>query len=78
MLFHRDIVRHSFERLHYLQTLYYEGRIQRGSPEHTEILTLEELESLLVGHEMRRLYEIKSRLTDVLKPTPKKTPNSLE
>jgi hypothetical protein len=55
---------HFFKRLHDLQALYCDGQIKRGSPEHSEILALEELESLFVKEQMKRHYEVELRLLD--------------
>ena len=60
----QPLLRRSLERLHDLQTLHCAGQIASGSPEHSEILVLEELESLLVREEMRRFYQVKLRLAD--------------
>ncbi len=60
----KDIRRHFFARLHHLQAQYCQGRIKKGSPEHAEILALEELESLFVREEMKRHYEIALNLRD--------------
>ena len=62
MTFQQDIVCYAFVRLRHLQTLYCDGEIMRGSPEHFEILALEELESLWVREEMRRHYAAECRL----------------
>ena len=66
----QDLLRRSFERLHDLQTLHCAGQFASGSPEHSEILVLEELESLLVREEMRRFYQAKLRLADRVKTLP--------
>lgn len=44
MVFRQDIIGQSLERLHHLQNLYCEGLFEWGSPEHNEILLLEEFE----------------------------------
>ena len=61
---HRDIRLQFFARLHNLQALYCAGKISPGSPQHSEILLLEELESLFVRQKMKRLYEVELRLLD--------------
>jgi hypothetical protein len=63
-VFQQDILGQCYQRLRRLQALYFEGQILWGSPEHFEILLLEEMESLLVQQEMRRFYECKSGLAD--------------
>lgn len=54
MTFQQELDCYAFVRLRHLQTLYCDGEIMRGSPEHFEILALEELESLRVREEKRR------------------------
>jgi hypothetical protein len=58
----KDVRRHFFSRLHNLQALYADGKIVRGSPEHSEILALEELESLFVKQQMEKLYGVQLKL----------------
>jgi hypothetical protein len=64
MTLQKSIRNHFFARLHKLQVLYCDGKIARGSPEHLEILALEELESLFVQNQMKRLYEVELRLLE--------------
>jgi hypothetical protein len=58
MLQSKDFRRSLFDRLHHLQFLYCEGKIARDSPEFSEILMLEELESIFVRRQMELLYEV--------------------
>ncbi len=58
-MFHDDFLRRSFERLRHLQNLYCDGHFEWGSPEHSEILALEELESFWVREEMKRFHTAK-------------------
>ena len=64
MTLQKNIHSHFFARLHKLQALYCDGKIARGSPEHLEILALEELESLVVQNQMKQLYEVELRFLD--------------
>jgi hypothetical protein len=53
-----------FLRLRYLQDLYSKGAFPSGSPKHFEILALEELESLFVQQQMKRLHEVGLKLSE--------------
>ncbi len=59
-----------FVRLHRLQDLYCAGKIAKGSPEHFEILALEELESLVTKQEMQKLSGLQLKLSDRMNRTP--------
>jgi hypothetical protein len=59
-----------FVRLHWLQDLYCAGKIAKGSPEHFEILALEELESLVLKQEMQKLYGLQLTLSDRMHRNP--------
>jgi hypothetical protein len=59
-----------FARLHWLQNLYCAGKIAKGSPEHFEILALEELESLVTKQEMQKLCGVQLKLSDRINRNP--------
>jgi hypothetical protein len=63
-VFQQDILGQCYRRLRRLQALYFEGQITWGTPEHLEILLLEEMESLLVQEEVKRFYDFEPRLTN--------------
>ena len=50
-------------RLHRLQIDDCDGKIEKGSPEHFEILALEELELLFIKQQMQKLYETNLNLS---------------
>jgi hypothetical protein len=70
-VFHNDVLSRCFQRLHHLQSLYRNGKILWGSPEHFEILALEEMESRYVREEMRRLYQAQQRLEERVSGSPR-------
>ncbi len=51
-----------FARLRELQDLYCAGKFAWGSPEHSEILALEALESLFVQQEAKRICRVELSL----------------
>lgn len=74
-MFDDDVLSRCSQRLRYLQSLYCGGKIPWGSPEHFEILAVEELESLCVREKMRRLYEAQQRLEERVAWSPRPLSN---
>jgi hypothetical protein len=60
MVFRHDIIGQSLERLRLLQDLYCEGLFEWGSPEHSEILLLEEFESFQIRRQVGSQLECNS------------------
>jgi hypothetical protein len=64
-MFHsRDFHEQTFNRLHHLKALFCNGAFPSGSPEHAEILALEELGSFFVRQYMRDLHEARMKLSE--------------
>jgi hypothetical protein len=62
MLEQKNIREILFQRLNNLQNLYCSGEIAQDSPEHWEILALEELESMFVRLQRQRFEHLERRL----------------